>query len=178
MKSRVVTLKQEIERIIVSCEVCNIAMIDLNNEPYVIPMNFGYESGVIYFHSSQTGKKIDILKKNPKVSVSFSTGHELRWQSENVACSYSMKYKSVLAFGKVGFVEDFDKKREALDIIMKNYTERDFKYSDPSIWEVMVFKVVVDKFEGRIRNMVSPTGKIIYLNTVARSLKSFCLFTN
>jgi len=149
MKNRVITLKSEIERIILDCEVCNLAMVDEKHQPYVIPMNFGYENDVIYLHSAQTGKKIDILKKNRQVSVSFSTDHELGWQSEKVACSYSMRYRSVLASGHVEFVEDKEEKIVALNVIMKNYTDLSFKYNDPSIREVMVFKIIIDTLEGR-----------------------------
>jgi nitroimidazol reductase NimA-like FMN-containing flavoprotein (pyridoxamine 5'-phosphate oxidase superfamily) len=149
MKNRRITLKEEIERIINKCEVCNVAMIDTDGKPYVIPMNFGYADDCIYLHSSQQGKKIDSLKVNNNVCVSFSTDHQLRWQSENVACSYSMKYRSVLACGNVEFVNDPDEKVKALNVIMKQYTDKQFKYSDPSIREVMVFKVNVEKFDGR-----------------------------
>lgn len=149
MKNRVITLKEEKERILRECDVCNLAMVDMENKPYVIPMNFGYEKDTIYLHSSQTGKKIDILKKNNQVSLSFSTDHELRWQSEKVACSYSMKYRSVVAFGHVEFVDDRDEKIAALNIIMQNYTKRSFQYSEPSLKEVLVFKVVVETLEGR-----------------------------
>lgn len=149
MKNRKIILDQEIERIIKSCEYCNVAMVDLDGGPYVIPMNFGYNSNFIFLHSSGSGKKIDILKKNNAVCVSFSTDHMLRWQSEKVACSYSMKYRSVLAFGKVEFVADKEEKIIALNEIMKQYTDKEYKYSDPSLKEVMVFKVNIEKLEGR-----------------------------
>jgi len=149
MKSRTITLKEEIERIIRACDVCSLAMVDSDNNPYVIPMNFGYWQDVIYLHSAQTGKKIDILKKNNRVSVAFSTDHELRWQSEKVACSYSMKYRSVLASGRVEFIEAGEEKIGALNIIMKNYSDLPFKYNEPSLREVMVFKVLIDQLEGR-----------------------------
>ena len=149
MKNRVVTLKDEIERIIASCDVCNLAMVDPEGRPYVIPMNFGYKDDVIYLHSAQKGRKIDIIRKNNRVSVSFSADHELRWQSENVACSYSMKYRSVLAHGHVEFVEDMEEKAKCLNVIMKQYTDREFTYNDPALRDVMVFRVVVEKMEGR-----------------------------
>jgi len=150
MKNRVIGLKEEIERIISKCEVCYVAMVDENNKPYVIPMNFGYKDDCIYLHSSQTGKKIDILEKNNNVCVTFSTDHLLRWQSENVACSYSMKYRSALAFGKVKFVEDINQKIDALNVIMRQYTQKkEFSYSDPAVKDVKVFKVVVKRLEGR-----------------------------
>jgi len=149
MKHREITLKEEIERIIRQCEVCNLAMVDADNNPYVIPMNFGYDEDTVYLHSAQTGKKVDILRHNNRVSLSFSTDHELRWQSEKVACSFSMKYRSVLISGHVEFIEDMDRKVEALNHIMKNYTDRKFSYNNPAVREVLVFKVIVEKMEGR-----------------------------
>ena len=149
MKSKVVEKQEGIDSIIRKCDVCNLAMIDQEGNPYVIPMNFGYKDQVIYLHSSGTGKKIDILKNNNKVCLSFSTDHQLRWQSEKVACSYSMRYRSVLVFGKVEFVEDYDQKVDALNIIMANYTDREFTYNAPAVKDVMVFVVNPDKMEGR-----------------------------
>ena len=149
MKNREITFKPEIEEVISKCEVCNLAMVDDEGNPYVIPMNFGYHENVIYLHSSRQGKKIDLLKKNPKVCVSFSTDHQLHWVNEEVACSWSMKYKSVLAYGKVEFINDMDAKREALDHIMTNYSEREFKYNDPAVKDVQPFKVVVERMDGR-----------------------------
>ena len=149
MKNRIITLNEEIERIIKKCEVCNVAMVDLDGKPYVIPMNFGYNNNCIFLHSSQKGKKIEILNHNNSVCVSFSTDHLLRWQSKKVACSYSMKYRSVLAYGKVEFVTEQEDKIVALNQIMKQYTDKEFKYSDPAVKEVMVFKVNIQKLEGR-----------------------------
>ena len=149
MKNRELTFKPELEEIIQKCEVCNVAMIDIDGNPYVVPMNFGYHEDVIYLHSKKSGKKIDILKKNPRVCVSFSTSHQLHWVNEEVACSWSMKYKSVLAFGKVEFIDDMQEKRDALNHIMANYSDRKFSYNDPSVEDVQPWKVVVERMDGR-----------------------------
>jgi nitroimidazol reductase NimA-like FMN-containing flavoprotein (pyridoxamine 5'-phosphate oxidase superfamily) len=150
MKSKAIASTEEIEKIIGTCKFCNVAMVASDNSPYVIPMNFGYSGGFIYLHSSRTGRKIDILKTNNMVCVSFSTDHELRWQSEEMACSYSMKYRSVLAFGKVEFIEEAERKIEAMNCIMRQYTSKEFTYNEPSIREVAVYKVIVEKLEGRV----------------------------
>jgi hypothetical protein len=149
MKARVITFQPQIDDIISKCEVCNLAMVDAHNRPYVVPMNFGYKDGVIYFHSAPTGKKIDLLKKHPDVAISFSTNHKLYMQNENVACSYGMSYQGVFAFGKVEFIEDYDQKVDALNIIMKQYSERDFTYNRPAVVNVCVFIVKVDQFTGK-----------------------------
>jgi nitroimidazol reductase NimA-like FMN-containing flavoprotein (pyridoxamine 5'-phosphate oxidase superfamily) len=118
--------------------------------PYVVPMNFGLYEENIYLHSAQAGQKIDILKENPNVCVCFTTDHKMRWQNEDVACSYSMKYRSIRAYGKVEFIHDAEEKISALNIIMRKYTDREFQYNDPSIREVLCWKVNVDKWEGRV----------------------------
>ena len=150
MRSRIVEKQEEIEEIIRKCQVCHVSMVDLQGFPYVVPMNFGFDLGVIFLHSSRHGKKIDILKVNPGVCIEFSTDYLLRYQNENVACSWSMKYRSVLAYGKVTFVEDEAEKVAHLNQVMKNYSPKEFKYNPPSIREVCCWKVDVERFEGRV----------------------------
>lgn len=150
MKPRMLTNPQEVFDTADKCEVCFVSMATKDGIPYVVPMNFGLHEGTIYLHSAQTGRKIDILKANPNVCVCFTNDHKLRWQNEGVACSYSMKYRSIRAHGTVEFIDNADKKVEALNIVMRKYTGKDFKYNDPSIREVLCWKVNVDEWEGRV----------------------------
>jgi nitroimidazol reductase NimA-like FMN-containing flavoprotein (pyridoxamine 5'-phosphate oxidase superfamily) len=150
MHHRFITDQTEIDAIINKCQVCYVSMVDKNNLPYVLPFNFGYINGVIFLHSSQKGLKIDILRKNPSVCIAFSTDHQLRHQSESVACSYSMKYRSVLAFGKVEFIDDMDQKVEFMNQVMSHYTDKEFTYNAPSLREVCTYKVNVEKFTAKI----------------------------
>lgn len=149
MRHRSIGQKEEMMRVIHACRFCQVAMVDPAGMPYLIPMNFGFANDTIYLHSAQKGKKIDILKRHPDVCINFTTDHELRYQSEQVACSWSMKYRSVLCYGKVRFLNDPEQKVSALNIIMNNYSERTFSYNAPSIREVNCWIVPVDRFEGR-----------------------------
>lgn len=150
MHSRQITLQSSMEEIIAKCLYCTMAMVDQNNQPYVLPMNFGYADGVVYLHSAPEGKKVNILRVNNSVCLSFSADLELRHQHKDVACSYGMKYRSVLVYGKVEFIDDPVEKRRVLNILMKQYTGRDdYKYNDPAIINVLVYKVVAEKMEGR-----------------------------
>jgi len=150
MRAKKITLQRDIDEIIHKCDVCYVGMVDEHLLPYVLPFNFGYKDGIIYLHSAKTGKKMDILKSRPQVCIVFSTDHMLRAQSEQVACSYSMHYRSVQAFGEIEFIEEKEEKIEALNIIMANYTERSFNYNEPSLREVCTFKVKVREFSGKI----------------------------
>jgi len=150
MKPRLLTNPQEVLDTADKCEVCYVSMADEQGMPYLVPMNFGLKDGVIFLHSAQTGRKIDILKKRPHVCINFTTDHHLRWQNEDVACSYSMKYRSIRAYGKVIFIENEKDKIDTLNVIMQKYTGKDFEYNAPSLREVLCWKVDVNKWEGRV----------------------------
>lgn len=141
----------EVEPIIQSSKVCHVAMVDANNMPYVLPFNFGYANGVIYLHSAPEGRKIEILKNNPHVSINFTTDHDLFHINEDMACSYGMRYKSVLIDGVVEFIEDDEEKVKVFNIFMGNYIKnKKFTYSGPSIESVCVFKVKMKTFIGKM----------------------------
>jgi nitroimidazol reductase NimA-like FMN-containing flavoprotein (pyridoxamine 5'-phosphate oxidase superfamily) len=150
MKNRKISSRPEMEAIIRRCQSCCISMVDPEGKPYVIPMNFGFDGDYVYFHGSAKGKKVDVLKNQPDVCIAFSTDHELRYVDEEVACSWSMRYRSVLVHGKAEFVEAPEEKVRCLNIVMAHYSDRKFEFNDPSVKEVMAFKVKVDKMEGRI----------------------------
>lgn len=145
MKTLIHEDKEFIEAIIAQCDVCYLGMADTDGTPYVLPMNFGYKDGVIYLHSAQEGRSISILERNPKVCVTFSTDHDLVFQHPEVACSYRMRSKSVIAWGKVEYEEDFDKKIEILNILMAQYSDKEFRYSDPAVRNVKVWKIEMEE---------------------------------
>ena len=64
-KDKEITDSKEIRQIIEDAVYCNVAMCQ-NNNPYVVPMNFGFQEDCIYLHSVNEGWKIDILKENPQ----------------------------------------------------------------------------------------------------------------
>lgn len=142
--------KFEIKQIIDKCDSCFLAMVDQEGKPYLLPFNFGYEDDTIYLHSDPKGKKIDILKNNPDVCVAFSTDHKLFFRHETVACSYGMDYRSVLAYGKVIFIDDYDEKMKVLNIIMRKYTDKEFSFNAPAVNNVAVYKVEISKIEGKV----------------------------
>jgi nitroimidazol reductase NimA-like FMN-containing flavoprotein (pyridoxamine 5'-phosphate oxidase superfamily) len=55
----------EIESILHNAIVCRIGLAG-GDEPYIVPLCFGYEDRTIYLHSALAGKKISMLKKNSR----------------------------------------------------------------------------------------------------------------
>ena len=96
MKTIVIEDKQRIESIILQADACFVGITDLEGNPYVVPMNFGYENDTLYLHSGPEGGKIEMLQHNNNVCITFSLGHKLVYQHKQVACSYSMRSESAM----------------------------------------------------------------------------------
>ena len=149
LKDREIKDFNEIEEILKTAQVCHVGMVDENNKPYVLPMNFGYLNKIIYLHSAPDGKKIDILTKNNNICISFDIDQKLKFRDEHVACSWGMRFRSVILSGKVIFIDDNDEKINCLNIIMKQYTEIEFSYNLPAVKNVKIWKVEIEEISGK-----------------------------
>lgn len=145
-KDREITDRAEIEAIIAKAQVCRLAMTD-EGRPYIVPLCFGYENNALYFHSALKGKKLDILKKNGQVCFEFDVDCEVRTDPD--ACSWGMRYRSVIGYGQASFVESPASKRQALDIIMRQYGSNLNDYPDTQVNNIVVIRVDIDSLTGK-----------------------------
>jgi hypothetical protein len=145
---RDITDRSEMEDVIRRARFCHIGMVD-DNKPYVLGFNFGYHDGVLYLHCSKYGYKLGVLAKNNNICAAFDVDHDFFARHENVACSWRMRYRSVLAWGQAENVEDYDEKVAALKIIMKHYTDVDFSFNEPAVNNVHIIRVNIERMTGR-----------------------------
>lgn len=149
MRTIFIQNKQEIDAIIRSCRTCYLGLSDNNKQPYVLPMNFGYDGETIYLHSGQFGRKWEIMKQNPKACITFVQGDELKYQDELVACSWRVKSQSVIATGTIEFVDDYDEKEKILHIFMEQYSELRFQFNAPAVRNVGIFKMKIEAISAK-----------------------------
>jgi hypothetical protein len=138
--------RSETEEIIARADVCHIGLSD-NGVPYVVPVNFGYRDGCIYFHCAREGAKLDIINRNNNVCAEFDIDHEMR--VDDTACEWGFKYRSVIAFGKAYIIDDREEKKQALDIIMGHYSDKAFTYLDNRVDGIYIVKIVIDSMTGK-----------------------------
>lgn len=132
--------------------VTHVGMVD-GDEPYVVPMNFGYimegDKLTIYLHGARKGRKIDVLRANPKVF--FEMECDLQPFEGDVACRYGMAYSSLMGKGKAVIVEDVEEKKLALSAVMKTQTGKDFVFEDKMVSFVNIIKIDVDSYTAKHR---------------------------
>ncbi|NSW45201.1 MAG: pyridoxamine 5'-phosphate oxidase family protein [Bacteroidales bacterium] len=138
----------EMVDIIKRCKICHVGFVD-GDKPYVLGFNFGFDGNKIYLHCAKEGYKLDILAKNNHVCVYFDTDHEFFARHEEVACSYRMRYKSVMVMGKASIVNNLQQKENALKVFMKQYSDREFQFSKPALENVNIIVIEIEKMTGR-----------------------------
>ena len=146
----------ELAELLQSGDICHLSMVD-DGKPYVIPLNYGYieggyleggtTNGALYFHSAPEGRKLDILRKNPQVCFSIVADHQL---IEGVkACSWSASYRSVIGTGKAFILTEPAEKDEGLKILMAQYSDRDYEFSEKDLERVVVIRVEIEEMSGK-----------------------------
>jgi len=145
-KDKEISDESAIKSIIAKTHVCRLGMVN-GNTPYIVPLCFGYHDNILYFHGALKGQKIDLIRKNPNVCFEFDRIAEPIESEE--ACEWSMKYQSVIGFGKAVLIESSDEKREALSVIMAQYSDRLFQFPENMLKATAVIKVEIESMTGK-----------------------------
>lgn len=146
-KDKQVKNPEEIEAIIKRASVLRIALHD-DPFPYLVPVNFGYADGKLFFHSASEGKKIDLIKRNNRVC--FETESDFGLIRGDIPCHWSAKYASVVGFGRAHFIEDPEGKKKGLEIILRHYAVDTLEIPDTSLARIFVIRIEVDSMTGKV----------------------------
>ena len=146
-KEKEITHRADLESIIMRSQVCRLALSE-GDQPYLVPLCFGYKDNALYFHSAREGRKVDILRRNNKVCFELDIDHEL--VKAEKACEWGMKYRSVIGFGKAFFLDEPQSKRTALDIIMEHYSGKGpFSYAEKGFEKSLIIKIEIEFMTGK-----------------------------
>jgi uncharacterized protein len=145
-KDKQISDQSILEEIIRTAQVCRVGFSD-SGQPYIVPMSFGYQDNVLYFHCAPEGRKLECIRKNPKVCFEFD--EDVVPVVHEKVCRWSMKYKSIIGYGRVEFVENTEDKRYALEIIMRQYSRDKYDFPPPEIERLTVFKIMIDEMSGK-----------------------------
>ncbi len=143
---------EEIEQLLRRGTVCRLALHD-DPWPYVLPLNYGFEAASeldwrLYFHAASSGRKIDLMRRDPRAAFVIDLDHEL--VRGETACAFTMRYRSVMGTGTVRFLEDPEEKRHGLQRLMEQYTGRqDWELPAGSLERVTVFALSIEQVSAK-----------------------------
>ncbi len=151
-REREITDEAMIRDILDRAQVIHLGLSD-EGQPYVVPMNYGYtlKDGKLtfYLHGATEGYKYEVLHKNPRIS--FSIECDVKPFTGRVACQYGTVYSSVMGKGTAVLVEDVEEKEQAMSILMKTQTGKDFTFDEKLVSIVRVIRLDITEFSAKHR---------------------------
>lgn len=152
-REREITDIEAIIKILEKENIIHIGLVD-GDEPYVVPMNYGFtmEDGklTLYMHGATEGKKLDLMRANPKVFFSIESGITA-FSGGNIACQYGTSYSSIMGKGVAEILENPEDKMNGLSLFMKSQTSRDFQFNERMVSAVAVIKINVTEYTAKHR---------------------------
>ena len=143
-----ITDRAAIDDILARAQVCRVAMAD-GGQPYVVPLNFGYDGRALYLHCAKEGRKLEILRKNPLVCFEVDIDHKLVIGDK--ACARTMKYSSVIGFGRAEILEPGGEKKKGLELLLDHYGGSDAPLADKMVDAVEVIRIDIESLTGKTK---------------------------
>ncbi len=137
----------EIDNIIESTNVCRIAFAN-NNIPYVVPVSFGYDGKSIYVHTAKSGKKIDFINNNNLICFEFDTDVKTI-DDKYIPCKWTSAYKSVIGYGKMIELTEFNDQEKAINQIMLHYSNKKWEFNMEMLNRVKLWKIEIEDISGK-----------------------------
>lgn len=142
-----ITVRTEIDEIINTAEVCRLAFAK-DNEPYLVPVSYGYDGNNIFVHTAKEGRKIDFLKANNRVCFEFETDTKIVTH-ETIGCKWTASFKSVIGFGRMLKITDETEAMHALNQIMLKYSGKEWDFSSKDLSGVYLWKIEIEEISGK-----------------------------
>jgi len=147
-KKKLVTDRTWMEEALREGQMICLALASPEGDPYVLPIGYGYEDGVIYIHGAAKGLKNDMIAANPRASFNVTLGAEVI--RDAVGANFSSKYRSVTGFGEINEITDLAEKNRALAILMRQYDGPHEDLDEAGAKAVWVAKLVISEMTGKV----------------------------
>ncbi len=135
-------------------EVLRLGMIAADGAPYVVPLSFaavppaGGEPLRLLVHSAPEGRKIDALRRHPRVAFEVTADAALLPAPK--ACEFSVAFRCVLGSGRAELVTDPAAKRRALAVIAARYGAPTAPIPEADARRVAVIEIRVDEVSCKV----------------------------
>ncbi|HTX72407.1 MAG TPA: pyridoxamine 5'-phosphate oxidase family protein [Rectinemataceae bacterium] len=151
-KDRQITERAELELLLSEAKVCRLAMAT-GEAPYIVALSYGYaweEELELFFHCAREGRKLDLLRRDPRV------GFQIEGPCEPIvgpeACDWGMRYRSIVGTGTLEELDDPAFKARALDRIMFQHGfEGNPRYNPATLAAPAVLRLRVKELCGKQR---------------------------
>ncbi len=141
-----ITEQKMLEEILAGGRELHLAMQD-GDRPYLLPLNYGYADGCLYFHCARNGKKLDCLRANPQVA--FSVSEVVNRIGGELPCQWSTRFRSVVGHGTAEIIDEREAKIAGYDVIMRQFGGPVGSYKEKNLEKSLVVKISIVQMTGK-----------------------------
>lgn len=144
---REITTK-EAQAILDCAEYGILSIVGEDGQPYGVPMSYVYRNDSIYFHCALTGRKLEAIEFNPKVSFCVVG------KTKVLPDKFATEYESVAVFGLASEVNGAERYEAFLWLLEKycsDFIEEGKQYIEQKDKLTKVFKIEINHISGKAR---------------------------
>jgi nitroimidazol reductase NimA-like FMN-containing flavoprotein (pyridoxamine 5'-phosphate oxidase superfamily) len=146
--------ERTLKRLLAHQQYLTLSMAD-GSEPYAVPLGYVYDEAVdtVYFHCAKEGKKVEFLRKNPRVWCVVTLDEGV----QEGACVNL--YASAMFSGRVEWVTDAEEKKRVMNLFaeklsrdsegVKQRLKALFGGSEAALTGVVFAKIKVEELSGK-----------------------------
>jgi len=147
---------EECDALLRRAEVCRLGMIE-GGQPYVVPVNFGYDGERIYVHGPREGRRITAIDGGARVCFEVDEGEVI---PADRPCGYTSRFRSVIGYGVARLLVDEDQKQHGLDVIMRHYGSTGEGIPPEKRAITSVLEIVIETMDGKWHGVTrAPEGE-------------------
>ncbi len=133
---------ETIQSIMGQCQVMRLGLSD-QDQPYVVPLSYGYDGASIYFHGAPKGMKADMIARNPRCCFEIEKDVAVKAHPET-PCKWAFAFQSVIGFGQIRLCESQADKIYGLEVIMRQFSDKQWQFSDKQVAVTAVWKIEIE----------------------------------
>jgi len=153
---------RDLEAVLARAEWGTLGLVSGHGAPVLVPLNFVFHEGRIFFHGAKAGEKYGLIQESPQASFlvveAYSQIPSYAFDPVH-ACPATQFFQSVLVKGPVELVQDPVRKAGALDAMMKKLQPEggyepiraDSPAYEASLRGVAVFMLTCVKMTGKFK---------------------------
>ena len=139
--------REEMEDLLRSEEIGYLGL-SLDGQTYVVPLNYCYFEGKIYFHCGLKGRKLDYLRKNPRVC--FTVARQLAEVREHAGGNpCHVDSDSVICYGQARMIENLEERSKALNAFNRRYRPEATDVPEERVKNCGVVEIKIFEMTGR-----------------------------
>lgn len=145
-KDREITDKTAIYEILDRAEELHLGLWD-GQEVYVVPLNFVRIGDELFFHSARGGRKLEIMKQNPRVCFEVTGAHHIEPGAKGADCT--TLYESVIGWGTGSLITEDDATYEVLRALNRKFGAPTEDLPQAVVQKTAIVQIRMEKLTGK-----------------------------